>query len=208
MNVWIANVVDVVDVICDSMMNNGHLQGKKLEEMCSKSTSTSEFTIQSRYSAKKKFFKVMFIIITSLASMCFINNCGSSGSLSGGLRGNRLLILQISHYNSGVEFIEVYKDKSVIRAPAGVTDIGAISNVQLPEILYNDLDDLRQKWCTNSPSLQNSSKSVSHDLSTYRIAIQCGRLVNPEFTLLPDQIPQPITQLIEAVPPSPSNVIP
>lgn len=142
-------------------------------------------------------FVLMAIVI------CLVIVFGASGrsprSLAGGLRGNRIFIVQVSNQHEQSEQIEVYTDQSATRAFYPLPQPTAYSKISLSAELWTELNTLRQQWCERPPQFpHNTEQSAGYD-----IAVQCGRVLNPVIRVPVEALPRVFRTLLEIVPPPP-----
>lgn len=145
-------------------------------------------------------------LLLPIAFICVIIACPllrspaySHGSLAGGLRGNCIFIVQISHQQGRSEQIEVYTDHSATRAFFPLQQPTAYSKIVLSPEMWTELDALRQQWCNDRPKF----KKPADQAATYEIAVQCGRPLNPVIQVPIDVLPHVCTTLEATVPPIP-----
>lgn len=118
-------------------------------------------------------------------------------SLTGGLRGNRVFIVQLPHQHGQSEQIQVYTDQSATRGFYPLQQSTAYSEIRLPADLWTELHTLRQQWCEHAPQVQHDAELPAG----YEIAVQCGRLFNPVIPMPVEALPEAFRTLMKTVPP-------
>lgn len=96
-----------------------------------------------------------------------------------------------------------FSDRVVSRSFIPRPHITAENRATIPDALWHDLKMLKQAWCTDPPS-DVLGKPTNAD---YAVVIDCDLVSSyePVFAVPPDRLPPALRELIQLVPPAPSD---
>ncbi len=121
------------------------------------------------------------------------------------LRGTTILGVRLPIQNKQQELISVAKDQIASRAflPFAVDTVS--NTVVVPEPLWSDLENLRQKWCQQPPD----TVSVTPSDNDYRVILKCEQAdEDPTYFIHPSNLPPPLQSLIDLLPSTSSRLLP
>ena len=139
---------------------------------------------------------VRLIIVVGFLVFSGCQSAKSSTSTTGYLPGGTLLILELPLNGPRPELIGVSEDKVASRSFVPRSSPVAINSVIFPDAMWQDLEALRRAWCAQPPTFATGTPSDSH----YKVTFHCGRIRNPVLSVLPDQLPSVLGDLVHLVP--------
>lgn len=141
-------------------------------------------------------------MIAAVALMLILSGCRINGAK---LRGNTVLFLRFPVGTTQEESITLVADHIASRSFLPVTVHTDMNSVILPSSLWNDLENLRQRWCTQPPTMV----SITPNDADYLIVLKCEQAdEDPRYYIHPSDLSAPLRALIELVPSTADRLLP
>lgn len=116
------------------------------------------------------------------------------------LRGGAFLVLRLPATSLPVDQIQVFNDLEASRAFIPGISPTAFVTQTISASLLADLRELQQQWCNGNPRFDTEDIE-----SYYEVALDCSGFDTPVFRVPDTQLPQPLLELVEVMPPAPTQ---
>jgi len=143
-----------------------------------------------------------FVRLTIVVGFVLFSGCQAyqpATPVTGYLPGGTILSLRLPVNGSRTEIIAVGEEKVAYRSFVPRSSPEAINSATIPNVIWQDLEELRHAWCAQSPALAAGTPSNSH----YEVTFNCGRIRNPVLSVPSDQLPSVLGNLVHLVPSAP-----